>query len=145
MPHSPCLLSRLPSCCPSSAMTALPSFVELMASLGLENNKTDTVDSHPHSQHSRSSSYSSTCSVVSRSSTNNPPQPQLVSQVNGSPSIVISRHPSSSSLSRESDSERRRSRTRYSPYSPSIVSALPSFHHFTPSSSNLLISNASHT
>ncbi|TCD71308.1 hypothetical protein EIP91_011079 [Steccherinum ochraceum] len=99
-------------------MTALPSFVELMASLGLENSSSDGQDSHP--QHSRSSSYSSTASVVSRSSAGNLPTTAQLGGQGGSPSIVISRHPSSSSLNRDSDSERRKSRTRYAPYSPSI-------------------------
>ncbi|KAI0079654.1 hypothetical protein K474DRAFT_549974 [Panus rudis PR-1116 ss-1] len=74
-------------------MTSLPSFVELMASLGLDN-KAEPTDS-----------------IVT------PPQPNLYA--NGSPAIVISRHSSSSTLSdRELDT--RRHKARFSPYSPPI-------------------------
>ncbi|KAH8106212.1 hypothetical protein BXZ70DRAFT_1004486 [Cristinia sonorae] len=97
-------------------MTALPSFVELMASLGIDSDRPDIKDSPAHAHHSRSSSYSSTSSVLSRGSASNLPH----SQGSPSPSILISRHPSSSSLNRDGDAERRRSRSRYSPYSPSI-------------------------
>ncbi|KAI0786366.1 hypothetical protein C8Q75DRAFT_269474 [Abortiporus biennis] len=110
-------------------MTALPSFVELMASLGL-NNESD--NSRPRSQHSRSSSYSSTSSALSRSSSNVPSQPQPSPSLNGSPAIIISQQ-RTTSLPTEWDSERRRHRSRYSPYSSPIShvrrGSMPSFPH----------------
>ncbi|KAI0692650.1 hypothetical protein BC835DRAFT_1416401 [Cytidiella melzeri] len=93
--------------------TTLPSFVELMASLGLENNK-DVKDEQPLNRHSRSSSYSSTSSFISQSSAsaNNS---QAESSTDGSPLIVVSPNPS-----RDAEFDRRRYRARFSPYVPAI-------------------------
>jgi len=90
-------------------MTALPSFVELMSSLGLDSTS-DSQDNRTAPHHSRSSSYSSTNSAISNSS-------QL-----GFSSTVLSTSKSDSPTpsTREWDSERRSSRQRYSPYTPPI-------------------------
>lgn len=102
-------------------MTALPSFVELMASLGLDSPEPPKNTPLPH--HSRSSSYSSVSSITSRSSSTNS-QSNLAPYQNGSPAIVISQqHESPTIAPRDWEMERRRSRARYSPYSPPIVSS----------------------
>ncbi|CAL1702244.1 unnamed protein product [Somion occarium] len=107
-------------------MTALPSFVELMATLGLDNNTVSTdkrpqPTSFPH--HSRSSSYSSTSSAGSRSSSNVTPSHSNI-YTEPPPAIYISRHRNSSNASdRDGELEARRQRTRYSPYSPPISHA----------------------
>ncbi|KAI0346743.1 hypothetical protein BDW22DRAFT_1424868 [Trametopsis cervina] len=91
--------------------TTLPSFVELMASLGLENNK-EVADEEIMRRHSRSSSYSSTSSFVSQSSSS---AAQADSSLESSPRIVVSSDPP-----RELEVDRRRHRTRFSPYAPAI-------------------------
>ncbi|KAI0921566.1 hypothetical protein AcV7_008216 [Taiwanofungus camphoratus] len=107
-------------------MTTLPSFVELMASLGLDN-QAGPVDLRSHSgpvgfrtraHHSRSSSYSSSGSFPSPiSSTASLPRPD--SRADTSPAIMISGDEMSSD--RDWDADRRRIRTtRYSPYAPLI-------------------------
>jgi hypothetical protein len=96
--------------------TILPSFVELMASLGLENNK-DVVDEQCPSRHSRSSSYSSTSSFLSQSSSS-ATHSQADSSSETSPRIIVS-----SDCSWEGEYERRRYRPRFSPYAPAIVSS----------------------
>ena len=93
--------------------TTLPSFVELMASLGLENK--DPADERSLRGHSRSSSYSSSVSAFSQSS--GPSQPQSDYEMDASPYIVVS-HPHST----PGEHEQRRHRVRYSPYTPAIVS-----------------------
>ena len=109
-------------------MTALPSFVELMASLGLDNSNTsDVKDKHPQTppfpHHSRSSSYSSTTSSIASFSSNIVPPPQSGLHREASPAIFISRHRNSSGSSdRDGDVEIRRHRARFSPYAPAIVS-----------------------
>ncbi len=102
-------------------MTSLPSFVELMASLGLENSA-DPNDMQSLSRHSRTSSYSSTSSTHSQSSSNY--SQALECYRHRSPSIVIS---SSSPTIAEMEPEKRRHRARFSPYSPAIVRPLPPF------------------
>ncbi|KAJ3485363.1 hypothetical protein NLI96_g5029 [Meripilus lineatus] len=100
-------------------MTALPSFVELMASLGLDGSPKPEERPLPH-HHSRSSSYSSISSVASRSSSNHSSS-NLSPYRNGSPAIVIEQTDSPTTATpRDWEMERRRSRTRYSPYSPPI-------------------------
>lgn len=95
-------------------MTALPSFVELMASLGIDS-KSDAQDPRTVPHHSRSSSYSSTTSAISNSS-------QLAFSSSGlSSSKAGSKSGSPTPSTREwESSERRSSRQRYSPYSPPI-------------------------
>ncbi|KAI0092783.1 hypothetical protein BDY19DRAFT_506260 [Irpex rosettiformis] len=120
-----CLHARialwLPTPATSAMATTLPSFVELMASLGLENNSKDIVADERSlgSHHSRSSSYSSTCSFASQSSssaTNS--QAELSTDI--SPRIVVS---SDSPIEMVVDYDRRRyHRARFSPYAPAIVS-----------------------
>ncbi|EMD40566.1 hypothetical protein CERSUDRAFT_91297 [Gelatoporia subvermispora B] len=108
--------------------TTLPSFVELMASLGLDNTSSTTTGPARHgsgTHHSRSSSYSSISSVSSQasstvSSTHSSTHSDIYS--NSSPSIVISRERDEHNLfDRDWDMERRRTRAaRFSPYGPAI-------------------------
>ncbi|KAJ3534379.1 hypothetical protein NM688_g7148 [Phlebia brevispora] len=94
-------------------MTTLPSFVELMASLGLEN-RDSSSDSQSLNRHSRSSSYSSSSSIISQTSSDS--SPSLVNRVPlHSPSIVVSGSPG-----KDVEMDRRRHHIRYSPYSPAI-------------------------
>ncbi|CCM01692.1 uncharacterized protein FIBRA_03756 [Fibroporia radiculosa] len=109
-------------------MTTLPSFVELMASLGLDNSaRPATLDTHvgpacfgSHFHHSRTSSTSSSCSSFSSapSGTVSPPHPSIT--VDEPQSYSVSRRESSPS-GRDWESERRPVRVaRYSPYVPTI-------------------------
>ncbi|OBZ76437.1 hypothetical protein A0H81_03574 [Grifola frondosa] len=101
-------------------MTTLPSFVELMASLGL-GNSTDSPDSSSAPRHSRTSSQSSTTSSVSQASDTVIPSQANIYSIT-SPSIVVSSP--EVSPDRESDWERRRTRiARYSPYCTAISHA----------------------
>ncbi|OCH88305.1 hypothetical protein OBBRIDRAFT_94329 [Obba rivulosa] len=106
--------------------TTLPSFVELMASLGLDNNPTTTGPARHGSgtHHSRSSSYSSTSSMSSQSSTVSSTYSSTHSDIysNTSPSIVVSRETDEPLASnRDWDMDRRRTRAaRFSPYGPAI-------------------------
>ncbi|KAK7695691.1 hypothetical protein QCA50_000327 [Cerrena zonata] len=107
-------------------MTALPSFVELMASLGIDNTP-DAKDKHPQTppfpHHSRSSSYSSTTSSIASFSSNivPPSHTGLYRESSPAPAIFISRHRNSSGSSdRDENVEIRRHRARFSPYAPVI-------------------------
>jgi len=104
--------------------TTLPSFVELMASLGLENSPGLPVlhkDMAPVSvghrvHHSRSSSASSSSSLSSSVSTTVSPRRPLV-RLEGSSAMECEGSPSD----RDWDMERRRVRVpRFAPYAPSI-------------------------
>lgn len=98
-------------------MTTLPSFVELMASLGLESTPSDGNEDRPFQPgHSRSSSYSSTFSQSSGSSV----EPISDYDMDGPPYIVVSS--SNQTVPRDVEVEKRRHRVRYSPYLPAIVS-----------------------
>lgn len=114
-------------------MTTLPSFVELMASLGLENRPEPAAEGVQSKHHSRSSSYSSSSSIPSdASSAISTPHSNIFT--GSSPAIVVSQH-EESPVERDWEPEKRRCRMlRYSPYSPSIVSfcdVLQLFEHLT--------------
>ena len=98
--------------------TTLPSFVELMASLGLENNSKDATDDLPLNRHSRSSSYSSTCSFASQSSSS-ATNSQVELSADVSPRIIVS---PDSPMDVVDYDRRRYHRARFSPYAPAIVS-----------------------
>ncbi|KIP12827.1 hypothetical protein PHLGIDRAFT_113416 [Phlebiopsis gigantea 11061_1 CR5-6] len=109
-------------------MTTLPSFVELMASLGLESNSSDGKEDRPsYHGHSRSSSYSSTISTLSQSSGSSV-EPNSDYDMDGPPYIVVSS--SNQTVPRDVEVDRRKHRVRYSPYMPAIShirrSSLPS-------------------
>lgn len=103
-------------------MTTLPSFVELMASLGLENTPADGKEgSRPYLTHSRSSSQSSTISTLSQSSGSSvEPNSDGDYDMDGPPYIVVS--PSNQTVPRDVELDKKRHRVRYSPYMPAIVS-----------------------
>ncbi|KZT72596.1 hypothetical protein DAEQUDRAFT_762879 [Daedalea quercina L-15889] len=103
--------------------TTLPSFVELMASLGLENSPglpalhKDAVPANVgrRVQHSRSSSASSSSSLSSLSSTLSPHRPLVC--LEGSSATERENSPSE----RDWDTDRRRVRVpRFTPYAPCI-------------------------
>ncbi|EJF62969.1 hypothetical protein DICSQDRAFT_135227 [Dichomitus squalens LYAD-421 SS1] len=106
-------------------MTALPSFVELMASLGLGGPE-DALESTKLSvRHSRSSSHSSTASALSAASSSNVTsatsniyslQQRQLQHKQSSPSIVVSSHEGSPERDLPQDFRRSRATTRYSPY-----------------------------
>ncbi|KAI0771866.1 hypothetical protein BD413DRAFT_604019 [Trametes elegans] len=103
--------------------TTLPSFVELMASLGL-GGPDDASESAkpPASRHSRTSSHSSSISHLSASSSIvSPPTSNIYSRDNThalphSPAIVVSSHEPSPERDLPCDIRRSRATTRYSPY-----------------------------
>ena len=102
-------------------MTTLPSFVELMASLGLESNSSDGKEDRPsYHGHSRSSSYSSSISTFSQSSGGSSVEPNSDYDMDGPPYIVVSS--SNQTVPRDVEVDRRKHRVRYSPYMPAIVS-----------------------
>ena len=109
-------------------MTALPSFVELMASLGLENGPADGKEGRPsHLSHSRSSSHSSTISTLSQSSGSSvEPNSDGDYDMDGPPYIVVS-STSNQTVPRDVELDKKRHRVRYSPYMPAIVSAAAFF------------------
>ncbi|KAI9001198.1 hypothetical protein BD414DRAFT_25716 [Trametes punicea] len=95
--------------------TTLPSFVELMASLGLGGPDDAPEPSKSNARHSRSSSHSSSISHLSASSS-------IVSPANSniysspSPAIVVSSQEGSPERDLPYDIRRSRATTRYSPY-----------------------------
>lgn len=106
---------------PSATMTTLPSFVELMASLGLENSPQDGKEGRPsHLTHSRSSSHSSTISTLSQSSGSSvEPNSDGDYDMDGPPYIVVSSS-SNQTVPRDVELDKKRHRVRYSPYMPAI-------------------------
>ncbi|KAH9943069.1 uncharacterized protein BXZ73DRAFT_74115 [Epithele typhae] len=87
-------------------MTALPSFIELMATLGIDDPTPEPSKlAAPH--HSRSSSHSSTASTLSASSSNHK---------HSSPAIVVSALNGPEDSEMPADIRRSRAHTRYSPY-----------------------------
>ena len=114
---------------PLSPMTALPSFVELMATLGLGDDAPEPSKLSAAHHHSRSSSHSSTTSAFSASSSNVSTASCNIYSLqhkHSSPAIVVSSLDGSDS-EMPADIRRSRANTRYSPYG-SIVSpphALP--------------------
>ncbi|KAJ8501475.1 hypothetical protein ONZ51_g614 [Trametes cubensis] len=111
----------------ATSSTALPSFVELMASLGLGGpDDSQEPDNKSLSRHSRSSSHSSSISHLSASSSIVPPPTNNSNiyssqHINTSPAIVVSSHEGSPERDMPCDIRRSRATTRYSPYG-SIVS-----------------------
>ncbi|KAH9894269.1 hypothetical protein C8Q73DRAFT_745814 [Cubamyces lactineus] len=105
-----------------ASSTTLPSFVELMASLGLGGpDDSQESDSKSLSRHSRSSSHSSSISHLSASSSIvSPPtsNSNIYSShhINTSPAIVVSSHEGSPERDMPCDIRRSRATTRYSPY-----------------------------
>ncbi|KAI0721873.1 hypothetical protein C8T65DRAFT_170313 [Cerioporus squamosus] len=99
-------------------MTALPSFVELMASLGLGGPDNAPEPAKLSVRHSRSSSHSSTASAFSASSSNVPSATSNIYSIphKHSPSIVVSSHEGSPERDVPGDIRRSRATTRYSPY-----------------------------
>ncbi|KAI0723384.1 hypothetical protein C8Q76DRAFT_794324 [Earliella scabrosa] len=99
-------------------MTTLPSFVELMASLGLGGPDDAPEPTKLTVRHSRSSSHSSTASAFSASSSNVPSATSNIYSVHHkhSPSIVVSSHEGSPERDMPGDIRRSRATTRYSPY-----------------------------
>ncbi|KAH9853771.1 hypothetical protein C2E23DRAFT_884428 [Lenzites betulinus] len=97
--------------------TTLPSFVELMATLGLSD-PADSSDQVSASRRSRSSSHSSSISLLSASSSIVPTQPSNIYSFRHSPSpaIVVSSHEGSPERDVACDIRRSRATTRYSPY-----------------------------
>ena len=111
-------------------MTALPSFVELMASLGLGGPEDALEPTKLSARHSRSSSHSSTASAFSAASSSNVTsansniysiQQRQLQHKQSSPSIIVSSHEGSPERDMPQDIRRSRATTRYSPYG-SIVS-----------------------
>ncbi|KAI0676864.1 hypothetical protein C8Q78DRAFT_987407 [Trametes maxima] len=102
--------------------TTLPSFVELMASLGLGGPDDAPDPSQAPSRHSRSSSHSSSISHLSSASSSIvPPQSTSNSSIYSfkhiqSPAIVVSSHEPSPERDVPCDIRRSRATTRYSPY-----------------------------
>ncbi|KAI0751356.1 hypothetical protein C8Q80DRAFT_1098103 [Daedaleopsis nitida] len=98
-------------------MTTLPSFVELMASLGLGGPDDAPEPTKLAVHHSRSSSHSSTASAFSASSSNVTSATSNIYSVHKhSPSIVVSSHEGSPERDIPGDIRRSRATTRYSPY-----------------------------
>ncbi|OSX59194.1 hypothetical protein POSPLADRAFT_1059406 [Postia placenta MAD-698-R-SB12] len=106
-------------------MTALPSFVELMATLGLDKpagpaalpRQSGPACSGVRVLHSRSSSASSTASFSTLSSNASPPYPSI--SIDGLQ--AASSPPRETSTERDMELERRHTRVaRYSPYYPTI-------------------------
>ncbi|KAI0637806.1 hypothetical protein C8Q77DRAFT_391215 [Trametes polyzona] len=97
--------------------TTLPSFVELMATLGLSDPQDAPEPSQSGSRHSRSSSHSSSISHTSASSSIVTPASNIYSFSNThSPAIVVSSHEGSPERDVPCDLRRSRATTRYSPY-----------------------------
>lgn len=105
-------------------MTTLPSFVELMATLGLGGPDDALEPTKLSVHHSRSSSHSSTASAFSASSSNVTSAASNIYSIHRthSPSIVVSSHEGSPERDVPGDIRRSRATTRYSPYG-SIVSS----------------------
>ncbi|TFK93865.1 hypothetical protein K466DRAFT_477652 [Polyporus arcularius HHB13444] len=99
-------------------MTTLPSFVELMASLGLGGPDDAPAPAKLAVRHSRSSSHSSSASAFSASSSNVPSATSNIYSIQHkhSPSIVVSSHEGSPERDVPGDIRRSRATTRYSPY-----------------------------
>lgn len=114
-------------------MTTLPSFVELMASLGLGGPDDAPEPTKLSVHHSRSSSHSSTASAFSAASSSNVPSASCniypvhnqLHHKHSSPAIVVSSHEGSPERDMPQDIRRSRATTRYSPYG-SVVSPPPS-------------------
>ncbi|KAI0356637.1 hypothetical protein OH77DRAFT_219692 [Trametes cingulata] len=99
--------------------TTLPSFVELMATLGLGGpDDAPEQSTQPASRHSRSSSHSSSISHLSASSSIVPPPTSNIYSFKHTPSpaIVVSSHEGSPERDMPCDIRRSRATTRYSPY-----------------------------
>ncbi|KAI0829451.1 hypothetical protein BC628DRAFT_1408881 [Trametes gibbosa] len=98
--------------------TTLPSFVELMATLGLADPADSTDNALSASRHSRTSSHSSSISHLSASSSIVPPSTSNIYSFRHSPSpaIVVSSHEGSPERDVPCDIRRSRAATRYSPY-----------------------------
>ncbi|KAM5535642.1 hypothetical protein V8D89_010629 [Ganoderma adspersum] len=105
-------------------MTTLPSFVELMASLGLGGPDDAPEPTKLSVHHSRSSSHSSTASAFSAASSSNVPSASSniypvhnqLHHKHSSPAIVVSSHEGSPERDMPQDIRRSRATTRYSPY-----------------------------
>ena len=126
------LRTASPSSSPST-MTTLPSFVELMASLGLGGPDDAPEPAKLSVHHSRSSSHSSSASAFSAASSSNVPSPSSniypgqqhqLQHKHSSPAIVVSSHEGSPERDIPQDIRRSRATTRYSPYGPIVSTSL---------------------